>query len=388
MKRHFSIYVVTGLLALVLSCGSDDGGGPSGPGNGGSTSNEVAVGFGALADAYAAVIQANAATYASVGTFGPFVIQSFLSPPPRARLSTPQPVAGQSSCLAVSMQDVVFAFDTNQSQYVPTMASGAPSGGARYILYEVDGSGAPIVPLVEAGFLDVDCDALADTVTTSVTNSAGVSVLGLQLNVLFVNAPDYIITTSPGTLRSPNGEFTLGVLFTADAEDPFYAMRTRLTVTSGLELFDSRVEGFQAGAGLQDLELIDGLPAPPYTAFGVGGNQSDESHNLEWNAATTTNVAADGTLRNIVQGLRAPLEYEDRRTTPGTNGVLACFSGNYRMPVVEDAASDFGCATGVIETPITLTANDLAEIRAGSIAMTDMLEAFSNMLALALPLIL
>jgi len=284
------------------------------------------------------------------------------------------------------MQDVVFEYDVVQGKYVPSAATGAPPGGARYTLYEVDGNGTPVEPLVTAGYIDLDCTADADTIATSVENLGGVTIMGMELYVLFASAPEYIITTSPGTFSDPTGTTQLDIQFSAQAEVPLYEMSTRLTVSGGLEHFDARLDGFEAHAGLDDPQLTDGLPSPPYTSFGVGATQSSSSQSLEWNASTTTSVAADGTLRSILQDLSAPLEFEDRRNH--TNGVLACFSGNYRSPTVESASSNGGCATGVITTPIPLSPEDITAIQEGSVALTDLLETLSNMLAVALPLIL
>lgn len=379
MQRRLSMVGVIGIVLMSLSCGSDDdGGGPSGPG-GGSTTNPLAAGFGAVADAHALVVEANAATYASMTTFGPAILQSLLSPPPLR-----QRTVAQESCLPASMQNTVFAYDTDQGQYVPTAMTGAPPDGARYVLYEVDSEGAPVEPLVEAGYFDVACDAAADTVAASVTNASEVNIFGVQLIVLFASGSDFIITTSPGELSSPNGDFTLDVLFTAQSNLPVYEMGTSLSVL-GLDEMAAGLEGFRAGTGLWDATLTDGMPAPPYSAFSVGGSQFTAS--INWGASTTTSVMPDSTLRNINQGEFAPLEYEDYTHT--TNGVLACFSGNYLVPTVEASNTNegFGCATGVIERQIVLSATDLAAIQAGSAALADMLESMSRVLSVALPVI-
>jgi hypothetical protein len=157
-------------------------------------------------------------------------------------------------------------------------------------------------------------------------------------------------------------------------------------VSDGLEPFDADADGVRAYAGLDDPALdSSGFPGPPYTSCGVGADQTGES--LLWNASTTGSVAADGTLRNILQGMRVPLEFEDRQTN--ANGVLACFSGNYREPTVESSWSDGGCATGVIETPLSLLSeSDRTAVQQGSAALVDLLETLSNALAVALATIL
>jgi hypothetical protein len=48
----------------------------------------------------------------------------------------------------------VFGWDTGSSQYVRVATSGGPSNGVRFLLYEVDASGNPVVPLNQVGYAD------------------------------------------------------------------------------------------------------------------------------------------------------------------------------------------------------------------------------------------
>lgn len=140
-------------IALGTGCGSDkstnpkdDGGG--GGGGGSTQANQFADGIKSFTDQYYA---ANAAAYASLEYFGPYIYASLGLPAPPAPARA---LTAQASCFA-GVDGTTYVF--NGEAYVAGEISDAPPNSVRYVLYRLDTLGAP--DLADSiGYLEIRCE--------------------------------------------------------------------------------------------------------------------------------------------------------------------------------------------------------------------------------------
>lgn len=367
------IIVLVGCLLFVPGCGKDDNGATD-PNNG-KIKNPVSAGFGALALALNEALGENASAYRSLEYFSLIIGDSY-----RANSSingmNPEVNGAAETCLPQSVQGVLFRYDTDLGEYVPTGDPGTPATSVRYVLYDVDPSGDLVLPLNEIGYLEAECRGSLPTDTLGVkVVSSGIEILDIELRGFLIDPPDYIFGASPIVLRNAAGNDVLRILAVADGTMRKYLNET-VEIVDGLQAFDSRLQGFHATIGRRDSLTQSDLPEPPFEILSIGANKIDEStQTVLWNASVGMIVDEYGNISNIFHGYKAPLQFEDR--VQYTNGNLACFSGSYDSPLVEDSGSDDGCAMGYIVNPIPLTEEELGAIRSGYLKLLELLDAIT-----------
>ena len=92
-----------------------------------------------------------------------------------------------------------FVWNSSTLRYVESVRTGAPSSGARFILYSVAGvSALPAVPLVEQGYVDITRNQ--NTATVSIVQSTGATVMTYDLTTGgTASTPTYLVDGTTGT---------------------------------------------------------------------------------------------------------------------------------------------------------------------------------------------
>lgn len=176
-----------GLIGLMTGCGGGDSTGPSAPFDPAGTTSDL----GALEASFESEAMTN--FYGAAPAIGAALGESSAAMAVRAapsriiatdeagarrhagalaRLYTPGPGMRPFASRAAILQEhlgVTFTRDPETLEYGPSGRSGAPSNGARFVVYAVDPiSGQPVTPLAEVGY--------ADVVVTEGTNSGSVRI--------------------------------------------------------------------------------------------------------------------------------------------------------------------------------------------------------------------
>jgi hypothetical protein len=89
-----------------------------------------------------------------------------------------------------------------------------------------------------------------------------------------------------------------------------------------------------------------------------------------------------GRIVNVNSGDRAPLEFVDR--IGSGSGILACLSDVYTDPLIDGAATNGGCATGPIDTPIEQSVEALDAYFSGYKALIDLLDTMTPIYGIAM----
>ncbi len=367
MSRPKRVWIqrVAGLaivLALVASCDDD---GVNGPNGNGPPPAETPVGelSQALVDVVDQYFTPNAATFGSLEFFTPLIGGLFnLSPSlaPAAALS-----AGLlQSCVPTELLGITFAYDVQQATYVPTSREGAPADGFRVLLYQVQ-SGAPVTPLDEIGHLDVSCSALPNVDMTISAEVDGVEVLRLTPTGTFNLQNLSYSFTIPGFVSDPSGSDQLaltaglnGAIGFSRIEGFEFTVLTDVLVGFGRFDNDLTTDGFElrvvAIKGVSTIEFEFELDA----AVSAGGDLS---------VAESVNPAGGpAPARFFPIGLvKSPPEPADLGI-----GIVACFSGPYEDPVVDDANEGGGCSFGGLES-VSLEMGELQLLEGGYLALLE-----------------
>lgn len=385
-QRHLWISLIvafTSTLTLNAGCGSDNGGGPT-PTQ--SPQNPVPAGFGAVALAADGFLGGNAELLSSLEVLGPLMGTSLRRG--SADPLRPTERAIQQSCIPVDAQNKVFKYDTLTAKYAPTSDPGAPPGGARFVLYELDFTGSPMVPLDqhEVGFFDVHCEGQfpnIDSLTVGLVNTmdlpSGVEVLRVALKgtVDPSNPPTvFNFERSLGVIRDPGTGNTTDIAVLAEGTVGS-ALKESFEITGGLEAFGSRFEGFAAGSGRWDTSLgSSGLPEPPLNSYDTHCTMKDATGVELFGASLDMTVDGGGLILNVSAGDRAPFEFVDN--VGNGSGILACFSDKYSDPLIDAAGTNGGCATGTIDTAIAQSAQELDLYFDGYLALLDLLNVMTR----------
>lgn len=148
------------------------------------------------------------------------VVRSFAAMGPRietalgsygAALRVTGPTA---SLLPLLAWNKTFVWDAPNLRYIESTRTGAPSSGARFILYSVAGvAGLPVLPLVEQGYVDIT--RAQNTATVTVVQNGGTTVLSYDLTTGGTpTTPSYVVDGSVGT-GSSTTTFTLSASISA-----------------------------------------------------------------------------------------------------------------------------------------------------------------------------
>lgn len=393
MKRsHLWISLVsvsTFVLALSAGCGGDNG---SSPAPTLKPHDLVPAGFAAVTAAADGFLSSNEMLLASLDVLGPKMGASL-------RRDTADPMrptekAIQQSCIPTNAQDKVFKYDTTTATYVASADAGAPPGGARFTLYELDPTGAPMLPLDQhvVGFFDMHCegqlpnlDSLTIWLVNTMDRASGVTVLNIALEgqVNTTASPTvFNFQRSRGFMHDDSKGNTTPIAVLAEGTLGS-ELKERFEITGGLETFDSRLSGFVAGAGRWDSSLgSSGLPEPPIDSYDIACTMEDPSGTELFDVSF--DIAADGAGRivNINSGEHAPLEFIDK--VGSGSGILACLSDLYVDPVVDGAATNGNCATGTIDTPIPQSVGELDTYFNGYKALLDLLNTMTPIYGIAM----
>jgi hypothetical protein len=374
------LFLSTFGLVLAAGCGSDDGGTPT---TSPTPHDPVPVGFKAVALAADGFLSSNAGLVASLVVLAPEMGATF-------RRVNSDPAHGrvvQQSCIPSATQDKVYKYNTGTGAYEPTMDPGAPPGGTRFTLYELDASGDPLQPLDEheIGFFDIHCegqlpglDSLTIWLVNTIEQPSGVTVLNLVLKGSVdpgVTPAVFDFQRSVGVLHDPGTGNTMDIATIAQGTVGS-ELADALEITGGLEVFDSRLAGFSASASRWDASLgTSGLPEPPLNQYKTSGAMRDASGTEVFTAAVEMSVDGGGVIVNVSGGDRAPLEFIDE--VGSGSGILACFSDGYADPLIEHADTEGGCATGSIDTPIPQSVEALDSYFDGHKALMDLLNVMA-----------
>jgi len=344
------------LAAGVLACSSDDGG--TGP-TISAPLGEFSTGLGEASTTY---LVPNAAAFASVEFFSPYIGGVFPAPPSPSTVQL-APRAALQTCLPAEVLGITFDFNEQASQYEPTQATGAPADGFRLLLYRVQ-SGAVVVPKEQIGYLDLSCPSdlpAVDMTVSVVVNSVEV----MHLNAVgSVNVSTEALNLSiPITLRTPTGSASLEMLSTFSGVLTSYTGGITVPVRTDLEVGYSRT-----------------VAASAITSFvsGVGGNPEVQ---LDW----TFFLGMDVTSGNIVgeQGIgAAPATFNDYESV----SVVACFSGAEESPTVTDATVGEGCPAEPA-TPVRLSSQELQALRTAFLTMRGLYRIAGGFWEVALQLL-
>jgi hypothetical protein len=143
-------------------------------------------------------------------------VRSFAAMGPRIELAlasfgaTLRMTGSNASLLPLLAWNKTFVWDTLNLRYVESDRTGAPSAGARFILYTVGGAaGLPVKPLVEQGYVDIT--RAQNTATVTVVQGGGTTVMSYDLTTGgTATTPTYLVEGSVGT-GSSTTTFTLSV---------------------------------------------------------------------------------------------------------------------------------------------------------------------------------
>jgi hypothetical protein len=377
------VVTLTLTLTLAAGCGSDNGGGPTPTP---SPQNPVPAGFRAVALAADGFLSGNEVLLASLEVLGPLMGTSLR----RGSEDPMRPTEGaiQQSCIPFDAQNKVFKYDTLTAKYVPTSDPGAPPDGARFVLYELNASGGPMLPLDqhEIGFFDVHCEGQfpnIDSLTVGLVNTmdqpGDVEVLRVALKgTVDPRTPPTIFNfgRSVGVMHDPRTGNTTDIAVLAEGTVGS-SLKESFEITGGLEAFDSGLAGFAAGSGRWDTSLgSSGLPEPPLNSYNTHCTMKDASRTELFGASLDMTVDSSGKIVNVNAGGRAPLEFAD--IVGSESGILACFSGEYVDPLIEGAGTNDGCATGTIDTAIPQPAQALDTYFDGYVALLDLLNVMTR----------
>jgi hypothetical protein len=385
-QRHLWIGLIvafTSTLTLNAGCGGDNGGGPTPTP---TPQNPVAAGFRAVTLAADGFLDSNAELLVSLDVLGPLMGTSLR----RGSADPMHPTEGaiQQSCIPVDAQNKVFKYDTLTAKYAPTSDPGAPPGGTRFVLYEIDVSGNPMLPLDqhEVGFFDVHCEGQIpniDSLTVGLLNTmdqpSGVEVLRVELKgTIDPRTPPTVFNfeRSLGVMRDPTTGNTTDIAVLAEGTVGS-ALKESLDITGGLEAFDSRFDGFAAGSGRWDTSLgSSGLPEPPLNRYDTHCTMKDATGAEMFGASLDMTVDGGGLIENVLGGNDAPFEFVDN--VGNGSGILACFSDKYSEPLIDTAGTNGGCATGTIDTVIPQSAQELDSYFDGYMALLDLLDVMTR----------
>jgi hypothetical protein len=178
-------------LSLVVACGGDT------QGDGGAApQTPVGQEFGNIDELADALIGANAKAYEGVAFAAAALEGAFGSPAASAAV-----VTKQESCIPADLQNTTLAYDPPSGIYTSTQIPGAPEGGLRILVYEIE-AGAPTAN--DIGSLDVTCSGFLPNPELVVTlNVNGVDVL--KLNAVASLGFDYYSITVSGFLADATG---------------------------------------------------------------------------------------------------------------------------------------------------------------------------------------
>ena len=178
-------------LSLVVACGGDT------QGDGGAApQTPVGQEFGNIDELADALIGANAKAYEGVAFAAAALEGAFGTPAASAAV-----VTKQESCIPADLQNTTLAYDAPSGTYTSSQIPGAPEGGVRILVYEIEG-GAPTESNI--GNLDVTCSGFLPNPELVVTlNVNGVDVL--KLNAVASLGFDYYYITVSGFLADATG---------------------------------------------------------------------------------------------------------------------------------------------------------------------------------------
>ncbi|MCK5406527.1 MAG: hypothetical protein KAJ37_03695, partial [Candidatus Krumholzibacteria bacterium] len=272
------------VLALAAGCGSDNGGSPTPTPQ---PQDPVPAGFRAVTLAADGFLSSNAELLASLDVFGPKIGASLKIDAADPMRPTEQAI--QQSCIPTNAQNTVFKYDTTTATYVASADAGAPPGGARFTLYELDPAGDPMVPLDQhvVGFFDMHCegqlpnlDSLSIWLVNTMDRPSGVTVLSVALEgqVDTTASPNgFSFQPSDGFMHDPDRGHTTPIAVRAEGTLGS-ELRESFNITGGLEAFDSRLSFFAAGVERWDTALgSSGLPEPPIDSYVLGCTMEDAS---------------------------------------------------------------------------------------------------------------
>ena len=179
------------VLGLIAGCG-DDGTGPGPGGNGGDPAASLGDFTSGMTEA-GAFFANNGVAFFSLQTFAPFFQSGFSPSPP------PGPGATSASlllaCIDPAVAGTTFEFDFMQSAYVAGTMTGAPTDGARFLLYQNEEA---------RGHADVTCpgDLPVIDVTLAVVWD-GVTVLDIAASGMLNQDFTWQVTSTSATITNP-----------------------------------------------------------------------------------------------------------------------------------------------------------------------------------------
>lgn len=324
-------------LGLSVSCGDDDG--PTG--NGGSVGGPLGD-FAALLDqTVEKYLENNQPAFVSLQTFAPS-IPGVLSVAPGVAIPVTSASLQQQGCIDPAIHGTTYEYDFGQNAYVAGQMTGAPTDGARFLLYEGQQAN---------GHLDVTCPG--DLPTINVTMAIvwdGLTVYSATTtgNVNLTNLSWSVNTT--GFLRDPLSTDVLNI------EPGGLGVGTQVT-SSGFQ-FVIPAEDFTVSLGLneQNGAFVSGLA--------IKGSGVDH----EWSLMLT----ADGTSAESLSG------YVDLASVEVGQGVVACVSGSFEAPTFSDAS---GC-TDEAQLPVYggVTSAHRSALAAGYAALYTIWETLTEIM--------
>lgn len=337
MKREGVVRWSVALLAPLLiafgtSC-SEDTGGTGLPGNGSGADPRIGTAATAINGAVGTFLVSNQDSFESLLVFGGFFGTALTAPPALGASLGRHLSVLQTSCFAAP--GTTYEFDTDQYVYVASARTGAPAEGVRFILYELDATSQPAIPLVEIGYADFVCTA---TSPNHFALSLDLVVGGVTVFALDV-ADANISATSAAmfydvTLRDPSGAQQLS--------GGGYANRNSTTESLGLGL-DVQTN-LTVSFSVQD----NGASGGSIFATVVGG---DPNVQLDFTIDASADFDGAGNLNGAI-------------TFTDFMGLdlIACVGGTRDAPVMSDATTG-GC-TAETAVPVSLSAAELLAIGA------------------------
>lgn len=191
------------LVTFATSCKESNSGTGLGNGNGNGTPSEISQAAGSINGVVATFFVPNEANFAALDLISQSFGAAFAPPAAGARLEQPLR-AVQPSCFQAP--GTTYEFDPEGDTYVASMRTGAPADGVRFIVYELDTGGHPVVPLVETGYVDLVC-----TSETLGTYALSLDLVIGGVTVFSISTPAATISPTSAsaefsvTLRNPSG---------------------------------------------------------------------------------------------------------------------------------------------------------------------------------------
>lgn len=179
--------------------------------------------------------------------FNVTAVRSFAAMGPRMEVAlagfgaTLRTTGSTASLLPLLAWGKTFVWDVPSLRYVESARTGAPSAGARFVLYSVTGaSSLPTVPLVEQGYTDITRNQ--NTATVTVVQTGGVTVMRYDLTTGGTpTTPTYVIEGTAGTGASLTS-FDLSVAVASATGNLTQTWRTA-TASRGLATTVQMAEG-------------------------------------------------------------------------------------------------------------------------------------------------